>query len=299
MANAWTKVDCPECGDDRPHKDGCRSQRQLYKCRMCLRQFGGGQYPSGDRFPDAVIADALRQYYEGRTYREVASNVTEQHGITDTEIAASTVMRWVSKFTGVAVRAVEGLKAIVGDALIIDVSVIDVFGSSCWQLLDRKSRYLLAMRCFWKSEPISLRQLINDADNSGKSLPNVMYCRCWPQTGELGEPIARLIKADLPEIEVRITDEVADLNPVLYSPEGAIRYNANVLLKVGSRFKCAKSANTYLQGWKISYNFMGGKKDGSPPPALQVVADPPFVSWTDVIALARSTRKRRRTGSQS
>lgn len=299
MADAETRVRCPECGAGRPHKNGWKSQRQLYKCRMCLRQFGGGQFPSGDRFPDAVIAGALRQYYQGRTYREVAANVVQQHAITDTEIAASTVMRWVAKFTGAAVGAVQGLKARVGGALNIDASVVDGLGSSCWQLSDRESGYLLAMRCFGRFETISLPELLIDAAGSGDSLPDLMYCRCWPQTGELGQPMARLIRNYFPHIKVHVTDEVADLTPVLYSPEGALRHNANLLLKAGSRFKSANSANAYLQGWKVSYNFMGGRRDGSPPPALQVVADPPFVSWTGVIALERMTSRRRRTGPLS
>ena len=299
MADAGTGVHCPECGAGRPHRNGRRSQRQLYKCRICLRQFGGGRYPSGDRFPDAVIAGALRQYYEGRTYREVAADVIRQHGITDTGIAASTVMRWVTRFTGAAVRAAQGLKARVGGALNIDVSAVDGLGSSCWQLSDRESGYLLAMRCFGRFETVSLPELLIDAAGSGESLPDVMYCRCWPRTGELGPPAARLIKSYFPQVKVHVTGEAADLTPVLYSPEGAVRYSAGALLKAGSRFKSASSANVYLQGWKVSYNFMAGRRDGSPPPAFQVVADPPFASWTDVIALERSTGRRRRTGSLS
>ena len=296
MTDALTNIHCPECGADRPYKNGHRAGRQLYKCQDCGRQFGGGQYPSGKRFPDAVIADALRQYYEGQTYREVAVHLSQKHGITDTAIAPPTVMRWVRKYTDAAVRALEGLKANVGEEWNFDLSATDNFGNSCWQVFDRRSGYLVTICYFRRGETISPSKLINVSETSRGSLPRVMYTRCWPATGELGQRIATMISNEFPQIEIRVTNQFAFLTEMINSPEYA-DYNGNPPMKnIGSRFKSECSANSFLLGWKVSYNFIKRRDGGKRPPGSHVVSNPPFKSWRDVIALERMTSGSRRAG---
>lgn len=297
MGDAASYVNCPQCGADRPHKNGRRSRQQLYKCRACQRQFGGGQYPSGNRFPDAVIVDALLQYYKGLTYRDVAALVMRQHGITDTNIAASTVMRWVSKYTDVAVKAVEGLKANVGDVWNFDFSVPNTSGT-CWQVFDKGSGYLLATRYRGKNEKIDSPELICAAVAEVGAVPRVMYTRFGFQVRWRQQAVEEM-KIKIPQIEFRESDEFEGPTPTIYwEKDGIFRARASIM-KSGSRFKSEYSAKFNLKGWRASYNFIEGEWEDGTPPGLKVVAEPPFVSWIDVIALERRTRKRRQTGSLS
>ncbi len=302
MIHSPTKVYCPMCGAGCPHKNGYLNGRQLYKCLDCGRQFGGGHFHSGKRFADAVIADALRQYYEGGTYREVAAHLVRKHRITDTEIAAATVMRWVRTYTSVVFKATWGLEVYVGDEWNFDLSEPDHFGGICWQVSDCSSGFLIAIRYFEGLENISISKLMGVYVTCKESLPRVAYLRSWSETRGLGQAILGRVKNEFPQIEIRkndINDILANLHQLLISPDITF-YNANApMIKLRSRFKSECSVNNYLSGWQASYNFIKSKENDWDPPGLRLSSPPPIESWLDVIALEKKTRRSLRAGLRS
>ena len=289
MAVTPVEIYCPECRAKRPHKNGILSARQLYKCRECRRQFGGGQYPSGDRFPEIVKADAVRHSYLGMTCREAANYVIRQHAIRDTEIAPSTVMRWVHKCTDAAIRAAEGVKTTTGNTWTIDHSSAVDLGASCWQVLDNGSGYLLAVDYYPRTDEVLLSEVIKNAIAAAESAPQLLFSRCSFGTCSSDASIVSAIRDAFPEIEVRLSDEIADLSPTVYGPDGS-KYKGKAPANKFSRLKSPASVRSYFHGWAVSYNFIEYKQDGRPPPGLTVVADPPFSSWVDVIGLVLQLR---------
>ena len=86
---------CDRCGGEHFTKAGQdRQSRQLYRCRACGRRMTerSGSAFSGYRFPDEVIALAVRWYLRFRlSYADVVELLAER-GI---EVDASTVYDWV------------------------------------------------------------------------------------------------------------------------------------------------------------------------------------------------------------
>src|SRR5215207_7227114 len=90
---------CGRCAGERFTKAGRdRSQRPLYRCRECGRRVTARTESafSGYRFPDEVIALAVRWYLRFRlSYAEVAEWLAER-GVT---VDPSTIYDWVQAFT--------------------------------------------------------------------------------------------------------------------------------------------------------------------------------------------------------
>ncbi|MDP9316684.1 MAG: hypothetical protein M3R24_38490, partial [Chloroflexota bacterium] len=88
-------MQCDRCGSERFTKAGRdRQRRQLYRCRACGRRLTARSPSafSGYRFPDEVIALAVRWYLRFRlSYADVSEWLAER-GIT---VDPSTVYDWV------------------------------------------------------------------------------------------------------------------------------------------------------------------------------------------------------------
>ena len=72
---------------------------------------GGGRHPGGDRYPDALIADALRRFHREFTYREISAGLMRRHKTCAAEISPSTVMRRVDQYTEAATAEADELQA--------------------------------------------------------------------------------------------------------------------------------------------------------------------------------------------
>ncbi len=109
-----------------------RQGRQLYRCRGCTRRITerSGSAFSGYRFPDAVIALAVRWYLR---YRLSYADVTEwlaERGIT---VDPSTIYDWVHTFTPRFIAAARAHRTSVGDRWRVDETYVKV---------GRRQRYL-------------------------------------------------------------------------------------------------------------------------------------------------------------
>src|SRR3712207_8957719 len=107
-------MQCDRCAGDQFTKAGRdRQRRQLYCCRACGRRITtrSGAAFSGYRFPDEVIALAVRWYLRYRlSYEDVAEWLAER-GIT---VDPSTVYDWVRAFTPRFMAAARAFRAQVG-----------------------------------------------------------------------------------------------------------------------------------------------------------------------------------------
>ena len=258
-------------------------RKQLYRCRMCGSQFGGGEYLHGGRFAIEVVADAVRRYYLGLTYQEAAEYVMRQYHIENTRIAASTVRSWVRRWTDVAFRRMESLRVSVGQIWSLEGSMMAASGQRCWQVTDRSSRYLIAMDCLATGEEDSLPlQVMDKAMSSAQAIPAVLVCRSTFSDGSFSPEILDTIKKRFPEVGVRRLRESPDLMPDRVRPDGLLYPDKTTVNKL-RRFRSIGDVQRFVRGWWVSYNFMEDKPDGAAPPGLSVAENVPFSSWADVV----------------
>ena len=106
---------CERCAGERFTKAGRdRARRQLYRCTGCGRRLSArtGSAFSGYRFPDDVIALAVRWYLRYRlSYVEVAELLAER-GVAVDHV---TVFRWVQRFTPLLAEAARPAQRPIGD----------------------------------------------------------------------------------------------------------------------------------------------------------------------------------------
>lgn len=126
---------CGRCAGERFTKAGRdRSRRQLYRCRECGRRVTArsGSAFSGYRFPDAVIALAVRWYLRFRlSYVEVAEWLAER-GIA---VDPSTIYDWVQAFTPRFIEAARQHRSPVGTRWRVDETLLKIGGR--WRYLFR------------------------------------------------------------------------------------------------------------------------------------------------------------------
>jgi transposase, IS6 family len=126
---------CEQCAGERFTKAGRdRSQRQLYRCSECGRRVTErtGSAFSGYRFPDDVIALAVRWYLRFRLrYAEGAEWLAER-GVT---VAPSTIYDWVPAFTPRFIDAARSHRSPVGTRWRVDETLLKIAG--CWRYVFR------------------------------------------------------------------------------------------------------------------------------------------------------------------
>ncbi len=117
---------CGRCAGERFTKAGRdRSQRQLYRCRACGRRLTArtGSAFSGYRFPDAVIALAVRWYLRFRLSSvEVAEWLAER----DVSVDPSTIYDWVQAFPPRFIEAARRHRVPVGTRWHVDETLLKI-----------------------------------------------------------------------------------------------------------------------------------------------------------------------------
>jgi IS6 family transposase len=128
-------MQCDRCAGERFTKAGRdRSQRQLYRCSECGRRVTTRSTSAfrGYRFPDGVIALAVRWYLRFRlSYAEVAEWLAER-GVT---VDPSTIYDWVQAFTPRFIDAARKHRTPVGTRWRVDETLLTIGGR--WRYLFR------------------------------------------------------------------------------------------------------------------------------------------------------------------
>ena len=125
-------MQCDRCRGEQFTKAGRdRQGRQLYRCQACGRRITArsGSTFSGYRFPDEIIALAVRWYLRFRLpYADVAELLAER-GI---HVDPSTVFDWVQHFTPLYQEAARPHRREVGRHWSIDETYIRIAGRWCY-----------------------------------------------------------------------------------------------------------------------------------------------------------------------
>ena len=130
-------MQCTRCTGEQFTRAGRdRQQRQVYQCTRCGRRVTkrSGSAFSGYRFPDVVIALAVRWYLRYRlSYADVVEWLAER-GIT---VDPSTIYDWVRVFTPRFIDAARAHRAAVGRRWRVDETYLKI--GKRWHYLFRAS----------------------------------------------------------------------------------------------------------------------------------------------------------------
>ena len=91
-------VNCPYCGDAKIARYGRNSSgHQRYRCAPCGKTFLDTGALYGHKVPAKLIEAAVRMYYGGMSYKQVAETMAATYGIS--EPSKQSIYAWVQEYS--------------------------------------------------------------------------------------------------------------------------------------------------------------------------------------------------------
>ena len=269
------KIQCPVCDSDHVVKDGTQRGQQRYRCKECQKKFRANGKATGRRMDAEMVGSAIRDYYTGKSYKQIAEGLRDEYDIP--EPSKATVYEWVRDYTQEAAREMENYKATTGDHWVADELLVDVGGEKVWlwNVMDGKTRYILASHLAKERDGKAATTVMRKALANADKPPDYIF------TDKLRSYLPAL-RAVLPKTKhFQSEGMTADINNNLSERlQGTFRDRIKTLRGLDT----IESGQRYLDGWQITYNnFRGHESLHNDTPASRAKVNPPFMEWADVV----------------
>ena len=269
------EITCPACDCDRVVKIGFQSGTQRYRCKSCRKDFRANGKPTGRRMDAEVIGAAIRDFYSGMSYKQIAEAMADRHDIP--EPSKATIYEWVRDFTDEAVKEMANHKAETSGHWVADELYVDVGGETAylWNIMDRDTRYILASHLSPTRDGRAARAVLRKALDASDKPPETITTDKWRA---YLKPIRDLTPGAKHIQSEGLTAEIN--NNLSERLQGTYRDRIKTLRGLDN----LKSGQRYLDGWTITYNlFRGHHSLKNDRPAQRAKVNPPFKEWADVV----------------
>ena len=244
-------INCPYCPSVKVSKHGKQQGNQRYVCNGCGRTFTDTGKLHGHRFAADQIGAAVRMFYSGTSYKQIAEYLEEVHDVP--EPSKATIYEWVRDYTDKAVAQMKGRKAKTGKEWVADELMVDVGGQKMWlwNVMDSETRYILASHLTPRRDANAARVVLRKAALVADAPPKTIV------TDKLKSYIPA-VKDVLPETRhMQSEGMAADINNNLSERlQGTFRDRIKTLRGLDSR----TTGQRYLDGWTLQYNHFRGPR---------------------------------------
>ena len=271
------EITCPDCESPDVVKHGVRNGQQRYRCQDCEKAFRDADKAQGRRIPSEVSGAAIRMFYSGMSYKQIAESLSDMYDIP--EPSKATVYEWVRDYTKVASKEMEQHPAHVGKHWVADEMQLTVGGQKYWNwnVMDEDSRYILASHLSKERNGAAATAVMEKAKANAAATPETI------KTDKLRSYI-RPIKAVFPEVRhVQSEGLTAALNNNRSERlQGTFRQRTKTLRGLEN----LETGQLYLDGWTLTYNLFKeheGLEYQTPGEVAKV--SPPFKEWADVTGM--------------
>ena len=269
-------ITCKYCGGHNVIKWGTFKGRQRFWCKDCERKFADNDALPNMQTPIDQVGAAIGMFYEGQSLNSARRLLTQIYSSYPSD---STIYRWIARFTKRAVNEAKNYKPDVGDTWVADETVLDIDGKNVWfwDIIDSKTRYLLASHISRTRTTADARQLMKLASVRAGKTPKVV--------------LTDKLRAYLDGIELTFG---ADTKHIQSKPF-TIDNNTNLIerfhgtlkdrTKVMRGLKDIRSAKLFTQGWLLHYNYVRpheALQDKTPAQIAGVKY--PYRNWQDIVA---------------
>ena len=271
-------VNCPACGNERVVKIGKQNHQQRYLCRKCKKKFRANGKAPGRTQPTNVIGGAIRDYYMGMSYKQIAEGLKHRYDIP--QPSKRTIYQWVTDFTAHASKTLKPLKATTSDTWDVDEMMVKVGGENLWlwNIMDHETRYALAAHLAKdrsaRTAEIVLRKALAAAVNQPKTIKSDGL-PSYPRAIRSVMPGTRHIVSK--GIRARINNNRLErLNGTYRSREKTLRGMDSI-----------ETGQKYLDGYRMTYNFFREHEGiNYDMPGRCAKVEFPFHKWGEVVASA-------------
>jgi putative transposase len=268
------ELKCKYCRSGSVIKYGKYKAVQYYYCKDCRHKFASLETIPKMQYSTLKVAGAINMFYEGMSLKEIRRNFIQQN---NDYISDVTAFNWIRRFTELAVKEASQYKPQVGPVWVAGETLIDIDGEGAWlwDIMDTKTRFLIATHMSYKRTKNDARILMEKAYARTGIIPRTIY------TDKL--------RAYLEGIELTFGGHVAHKKESQFD----IQTNTNIIKRMQGTIKSRtkvmrglhtiKSARQYIAGWLVHYNFFRphmSLKDKTPAQAAGIKF--PFRNWKDI-----------------
>jgi transposase-like protein len=225
--------------------------------------------------PINEVGSALNMYYGGMPIDAIQSNLYQHYGKYLSEPA---IYKWIIRFTKEAIVKAKDFKPEAGNVWLADETGLNVGNRNVWfwDIIDAKSRYLLASH-------ISVARTTGDAQ--------ILIEKAIKRAGKMPEVvITDKLRAYIDGIDLATGGRAAHIRSKPFTDEnstniierfhGTLKQRTNVI----HHFKDLETARLLTEGWLIHYNFFKEHESlGDVSPVKHMKLDMPFNDWNDVV----------------
>jgi len=268
-------IACKWCGSTDIMKRGIRQGVQNYICKACGRVFIAKDAPYHMQTSVDQIGAALNMFYDGMSLSAIANHLKETY---NNPVNASTVYRWLIRYTFVAITALEPLQPKVSDTWIVDETVIKVGGHKLWfwDIIDEGTRFLLASHLSKSRTTLDAATVMRRAWQRAGKAPRFIIS---DQLAAYMDGIELVFGADAKHIQAKGLTHEINTN-IIERFHGTIKSRTKVL----RGFKTMDTAEHILDGFLIHYNFFRPHLSlVDHTPAWVAGIKSPLANWTDVV----------------
>ena len=290
-------IECPRKGCPAPKrviKDGFKNGQQRYECKACGNNFFAEGKALYKQFPADHIGAALDMYYSGMSYKQVAEHMEDNYDVP--EPSKGSVHAWVKGYTRLALDYMRGkvgsdgtsatatgkrIKADVGDEWVADEMVVRVGGRKMWNwnIMDKKTRYILAVRVSPTRNTEDAMVLFEQAKMNAAREPESIT------TDGLGSYVDAA-RAVFPKTKHIVSEGIYE--PVNNNLSERLQGSFRQRTKTQRGLEMQRTANEYMRGWALDYNHFKDHEahgGGSPAEAAGVAQQVPWEKWEDIARL--------------
>jgi putative transposase len=269
------EIHCKYCGSPNVIKFGSHNDIQRYWCKECKRKFTGLDTLLKMKTPINEIGSALNSYYGGSPIDAIQTRLKQDYGKYLSEPA---IYKWIARFTKEAIVKTRDFKPKVGNIWIADETGVNVGNRNVWfwDIIDTKSRYLLASHISIVRRTEDAQMLIEKAIQRAGKMPTEVI------TDKLSAYIEGIDLASRGRVRHIISRPFTDQDStnMIERFQGTLKQRTRVI----HHFRDLETARLLTEGWLIHYNFFKEHELlGNVSPAKHMKVGLPFQDWNDVV----------------
>jgi len=260
IEEAEPKITCPSCKSENIRKWGNRKTQygitQRYACKDCDHTFVVDKGFCQMKFSPKIITETLDLYFKGLSQRKIADHLKQ---FDDISVDQTTILRWVKKYLKLLSKYSEKYKADVGNIWHSDETTVFIkkegekkYYQWIWNVMDAKTRYLLACQVTETRYSKDARKPLHKAKEAAMNVPDAIVTDGLQAYNEA-------IKAEyfglgrIQNPHVRLKDfETKPNNNILERLNGTFRERTKVIRS----FDNPIGAQEFVAGMQTYYNYI-------------------------------------------
>ncbi len=167
-------VKCKNCGSEAVVKYGSYKGVPCFLCKSCNRKFKADDNLAGMRVPTKEIASALNLYYDGSSVRAIGRHFQQEIGHTP---STASIYEWIQRYSQYLTESTKDYHPNVGNEWVADETVLKIGGQNVWlwDIIDSKTRFLIATHMSYTRTSKDAEQLMKQAYERTGKIPRVIY----------------------------------------------------------------------------------------------------------------------------